>query len=348
MDSMMRAAVFHDRRDIRIENVAMPTPDADDVLVRVLRTGLCGTDATEWAHGPVMTPVRERHPHSGHLGPLILGHEMVGEVVAAPEGSGLEPGTIAASGAQVTCGDCINCAAGRSNVCQRLYTLGLQAHGGLAEYVTGPARYWVPVPEGISLDAAGLAQPLAVGIHAARRSGAVPGSSVLVTGVGAIGTFVLAGLRHLVPDVTITVADVDPARLDRACRLGADRAVHTNAEQMSGPGTYDVVVEASGAPAMLAAGVRSARTGGRVLAVGMSAEPQLLDPHEFVLREVTIESSNALITAEDIPASLEILGSSQLARELVDSVRGLADVAATLEELASGHLQGKALIDPHR
>lgn len=348
MDRSMRAAVFHGRGDVRIETADRPTPGPDDVLVRVLRTGLCGTDATEWAHGPVMTPVRERHPHSGHLGPLILGHEMVGEIVMAPDGSGLAPGTIAACGAQVTCGDCINCVAGRSNVCQRLYTLGLQAHGGLAEYVTGPARYWVPVPEGVPLDAAGLAQPLAVGIHAARRSGAVPGNSVLVTGVGAIGTFVLAGLRHLTTDLDVTVADVDPVRLDRARRLGADQAIDASAGQAPRPGAYDVVVEASGAPGMLGAGVRSARAGGRVLAVGMSADPQPLDTHEFVLREVTIESSNALVTAEDIPAALEILRSGSLATELVDSVRGLEDVATTLEELASGRLQGKALIDPRR
>lgn len=348
MNRTMRAAVYHGRGDVRIEEVARSVPGADDVLVRVLRTGLCGTDATEWAHGPVMTPVHERHPHSGHLGPLILGHEMVGEIVAGPDDSELRPGTIAACGAQVACGDCATCEAGRSNVCQRLYTLGLQAHGGLAEYVSGPARYWVPVPEGVPLDAAGLAQPLAVGIHAARRSGAVAGDSVLVTGAGAIGTFVLAGLRHLVPEVDITVADVDPVRLDRARRLGADRAVDASAGQEPGVGAYDVVVEASGAPGLLAAAVRCARSGGRVLAVGMAAEPEPLDSHEFVLREVTIESSNALITAEDIPASLEILRSGGLATELVDSVRGLEDVAATLEELAGGRLRGKVLIDPRR
>ena len=128
--STMRAAVYYGSRDIRVLQVPRPIPKPGEVLVRVLRNGLCGTDATEWAHGPVMIPLHEPHPHSHHVGPMILGHEIVGEVVTAPEGSGLTPGMLAASGAQVACGHCRNCREGRINVCDRLWTLGLQADGG--------------------------------------------------------------------------------------------------------------------------------------------------------------------------------------------------------------------------
>lgn len=347
LPATMRAAVYHGPHDIRIEEVPVPVPGDGDVLVRVLRSGLCGTDVTEWVAGPVMIPLHHRHPYSGHEGPTIPGHEMIGEIVSAPADSGLKPGTIAASGAQVTCGECKTCRAGRINVCERLYTLGLNTHGGHAEYVSGPARYWIPAPEGLGLDAAGLTQPLAVGLHAARRSGSVPGDRVLITGAGAIGSFVLAGLRHLVPDIEITVADIDRVKLDRAGRLGADHVLDSSTETPMSR-HYDVVIEASGAPGLLVAALEYTRTGGRVLAVGLSATPQEIDPHDVVLREITIDSTNALVTPEDLPVALEILATTDLGTEMLDSVRPLGDVAAALDELATGRVQGKILIDPQR
>lgn len=344
----MRAAVYYGAHDIRIEQVPTPSPAEGDVLVRILRSGLCGTDVTEWLSGPAMIPLHVEHPHSHHVGPMIPGHEMVGEVLKAPAGSALAPGMIAVSGAQIACGECKNCLAGRINVCQRLYTLGLQTHGSHAEFVVGPAEYWVQVPEGMGVDAAGLAQPLAVGLHAARRAGVVSGDRVLVTGAGAIGSFVLAALRHLMPDVHITVADIDHDKLERARRLGADATVDLREGPAPQVRSFDVVIEASGAPGLLADGLRYTRTGGRLLAVGISAAPQLLDPHEFVLREVTIESTNALITSEDIPVALQILNSGTLAAEMLDSVRPMTAIRETLDELAGGQVQGKVLLDPSR
>lgn len=348
LPTTMRAAVYHGPRDIRLEEVPVPVPGEGDVLVRVLRSGLCGTDVTEWVAGPVMIPLAQEHPHSHHHGPTIPGHEMLGEVVSAPADSGLEPGMIVAGGAQVACGECKTCRVGRINVCERLYTLGLNANGGHAEYVAGPARYWVPTPEGMDLDAAGLTQPLAVGLHAARRSGAVAGDRVLITGAGAIGSFVLAGLRHLVPDVEITVADIDPVKLERALRLGADATVDLSTDATPIARHYDVVIEASGAPGLLVKGLAYTRTGGRLLAVGLSAAPQALDPHDFVLREITIESTNALVTPDDIPTAIEILATTGLGMEMLDSVRPLSEVAAALDELATGRVQGKILLDPTR
>lgn len=344
----MRAAVYYGRRDIRIERVPRPVPGEGDALVRVLRSGLCGTDVTEWVAGPVMIPLHAQHPHSLHQGPTIPGHEMLGEIVSAPAESGLIPGMIVAGGAQVACGDCKTCRAGRINVCEKLYTLGLNANGGHAEYVAGPARYWVPTPEGMDLDAAGLTQPLAVGLHAARRSGAVAGDQVLIAGAGAIGSFVLAGLRHLVPDLEITVTDVDPAKLERALHLGANAVLDSASDETPAPGQYDVVIEASGAPGLLVKCLEYTRTGGRVLAVGLSAAPQELDPHDFILREITIDSTNALVTPHDIPTAIEILATTNLGAEMLDSVRPLSDVATALDELATGHVQGKVLLDPTR
>ena len=103
-------------------------------------------------------------------------------------------------------------------MCLSYRTLGLNVHGGMAEYVSAPVKTLRPIPAGLSVDHAGLAQPLAVGIHAARRSGARDGDNVVVIGAGAIGSFVLAGLKHL-NDVNVTVVDFPGRKVERALRL---------------------------------------------------------------------------------------------------------------------------------
>src|SRR5437868_5613915 len=191
----MRAAVYHGAHDVRIEQRPMPERAAGQVLLRVLRSGMCGTDATEWCSGPHLYAVARPHPVTGHVGPLILGHEFVGEVVETGAGSGFAVGELVAAGAGVWCGTCPRCAEGRTNLCWSYATLGLSVDGGMAEFVAAPEKMLARLPPGLSLDIAGLAQPLAVGLHAARRSGAVDGDRVVVIGAGAVGTFVLSGMR---------------------------------------------------------------------------------------------------------------------------------------------------------
>ena len=109
--------------------------------LRVLRGALCGTDAGEYAYGPIMVPLTWRHPASGHEGPTIIGHEFVGAVEAVGSGvDALAVGDRVVPGAGMWCGACAWCRAGRTNLCADYYTLGLNAHGGLAEQVNVPAR----------------------------------------------------------------------------------------------------------------------------------------------------------------------------------------------------------------
>ncbi|QRP50841.1 alcohol dehydrogenase catalytic domain-containing protein [Amycolatopsis sp. FDAARGOS 1241] len=348
----MRAAVYHGRQDVRIEEVPVPEPRAGEVLLAVRRSGICGSDATEWAAGPKMVPLTRRHPGSGHFGPMIIGHEFVGEVVSG--GSGLAAGELVAAGAGVSCGQCHRCGQGRTNLCRRYYTLGLNAPGGLAEYVAAPAGMLRRIPDGISLDHAGLAQPLAVGLHAARRAGVRPGDSVVVIGAGAIGSFVLAGLRHLY-EAEVTVLDFPGDKLDRAARLGAARVVDATGdvveavrEQTGGRGA-DVVIEASGAPGQFENAVRMVTDGGRVLAVGLPKQAPSVDLFGLVLREITVDSTVAHVCGEDLAPALEILAGGVLGAELLDSVIGLEDLTDRgLARLAAGGVDGKVLIDPGR
>lgn len=344
----MKAAVYHGPHDIRMEQIPTPRPSSGEVLVRVLRSGLCGTDVTEWTSGPLMIPIGWKHPHSGHRGPMTTGHEIVGEVAESPQESQLRPGALVVGGAGAPCWECDRCREGRTNICRHLYSLGLNAPGGHAEYVVGPTRSFVPIPHGLDIDAAGIAQPLAVGIHAARRSGARPGDTVVVIGAGAIGSFILAGLRHLTPGLEIIVGDVDDARLARAARLGADRIVNTGSSASELPEAPDLVVEASGAPGQLARAIHRVRPGGRVLAVGMPADPAEIDVHHMVFNEITLDSSVALVIEQDLGDALEVLASGAVAAEMIDSVRPLASIVETLEQLTAGEIQGKVLLDPSR
>jgi len=348
----MKAAVYYGHHDVRIEERPDPVRGEGEALVRVLRSGICGTDATEWRSGPHLFPVDGTpHPLTGHVGPMILGHEFIGEVVEVGPRSAFVVGDRVAAGAGVWCGECPRCLEGRTNLCWSYTTFGLNVDGGMAEYVSAPEKMLAPIPAGMSLDAAGLAQPLAVGFHAARRSGAKPGDRVVLISAGAIGTFVLAALLSF-GDIEVTVVDFAGPKLDRAFRLGATRIIPAGDDIVSEvltavhPRGADVVIEASGAPGQLANAIRMVRAGGTILQLGLPAHPPEVELPAIVLREVTLRTTNAHVFSEDLGPALQLLASSGLADELLDSVHPLGDIADQLERLATGRLEGKVLFDP--
>ncbi|MFF0496529.1 zinc-binding dehydrogenase [Nocardia aobensis] len=347
----MRAAVYYGARDIRLEERPVPTPGSGEALVRVLRSGICGTDAFEWIAGPKTYPVERRHPHSGHLGSLIPGHEFVGEIVTSDSDSDLVVGDLVASGAGVWCGACRRCSEGRTNQCVRYRTLGLNVHGGMAEYVAVPSKTLRRLPSGLSIDHAGLAQPLAVGIHAARRAGGRDGDSVVVIGAGAIGSFVIAGLEHI-GGFDITVVDIAADRLERAIRLGAHRAltasdtIASDVREALGGHRPEVVIEASGATGQLAEALAMVADGGRVLAVGIPKGKPELDIHSMIFREVTLDTTLAHICDTDLPAALDILAHGVIGGEFIEPAVALDQLGTSLDRLAAGRVEGKILIDP--
>jgi (R,R)-butanediol dehydrogenase/meso-butanediol dehydrogenase/diacetyl reductase len=347
----MKAALYYGDHDVRIEKVADPIRADGEVLLRVLRTGMCGTDATEWKAGPLTFPILTPHAITGHVGPMIFGHEFVGEVIAAGASDRFAVGDVVASGAGVSCGECDRCREGRTNLCRRYYTLGLNQSGGMAELVSVPESTLASVPAGLSLDKAGLAQPLAVGLHAARRAGVKDGDRVVLIGAGAIGSFVLTGVNHLA-DVDLTVIDFPGSRLDRAARLGATRIIpageDARASLLEAIGSIgaDVVIEASGAPGQLNNAISLVRSGGTILQVGLPSKQQEVDIHSLVMREISVRTTLAHVCGEDLGPALEILATTSLGEELLDSVRPLEDLAEQLERLATGQLEGKVLFDP--
>ncbi|HEY1478929.1 MAG TPA: alcohol dehydrogenase catalytic domain-containing protein [Gaiellales bacterium] len=348
----MRAVVFHGREDVRVEDVAPPPePGAGEILLDVSIASICGTDASEFAHGPLLVPLHAPHPGSGRGGPTVLGHEFTGRVAALGAGvASLAPGDRVVCGAGVSCGRCAWCLAGRSNLCARYYTIGLHADGGLADQVVVPVATCVPVPEGCSDRAAALAQPLAVAFHATGRARVSPGDSVAVIGVGGIGAFIIAAARARGAGVVLAV-DVSEQRLTVASGLGADAAIDARGDAVAairaatGGSGADVVIEASGSATGLASATAAVRRGGRVLLVGLHDRPRTLDLLDLTVREIELTTTLAHVSASDLPDAVELLATSDLSERVIDRMIALEDVVEDgLVALAEGRANGKILV----
>jgi (R,R)-butanediol dehydrogenase / meso-butanediol dehydrogenase / diacetyl reductase len=312
-------------------------------VLEVLRSAICGTDASEWTHGPLLA-----RP------PVTLGHEFVGRVVEVGAGvDDLRVGERIVSGAGVSCGECEWCRAGRINLCAAYYTLGLHVDGGLAELVTTPASICRRVPEACSDDAAAMAQPVAVALHALRRSAVVPGQSCAVIGVGGIGGFIVASAaaRGISPLIAI---DIDEDRLETARLLGADRTVNARGGDLAeailsatgGEGAH-VVIEASGAPEAPGAAIEATRCGGRIVLVGLQSAPREIDLFSLTVHEIEVTTTLAHVCDVDLPESLDIISRSDLASIVLDRVIPLDQlVDEGIRPLAEGTARGKIVVDP--
>ena len=347
----MRAAVLYAPGDLRIEDRPEPTCGPADVIIEVTYNGLCGTDATEYAKGPMMVPLTARHPGSGHVGPTILGHEFIGKVVETGTDVTAWLGKRVACGAGVSCGECRWCHADRTNLCAGYFTLGLSTHGGLARFVAAPAKICVEIPDGCADVDAALAQPLAVGLHSVRRSGLAPGDSVVLLGLGAIGSFIQSALGG--HDGPVIAIDVEDSRLAVAEALGATQThrIERDASPQDVrdllPGGADVVFETSGVTGAAQRAFAMAVQGGTVVLVGLNKTPQPINLADIVLREITVRTTVAHVCATDLPEALELLSARTLSKTLLDSVVPLTDVVQRgLEPLVAGTASGKILVDP--
>ena len=347
----MRAGVLYGTNDLRVENRPTPSIGPDDLLVQVTYNGLCGTDATEYSIGQIMVPLMQEHPGSHHRGPTVLGHEFIGTVVDAGASATSRIGQRVACGAGVSCGRCRWCLAGRTNLCASYYTLGLSTHGGLAEYAAAPASICVPIPDSCADEDAAMAQPLAVGIHAVERAGIASGDTVVLLGVGAIGSFILAALgKH---DGPVIALDIDDERLVTARVLGASRTELIPRDVTPAdlrellPDGADRVFETSGVAGAAERAIALAARGGTVVLVGLTKTAQALNIAEVVLREVTLQTTVAHVCGSDLPAALELLDRMPLAPTLLHGVVPLERAAADgLQALVEGRVYGKVLVDP--
>ncbi|MCD7441880.1 L-idonate 5-dehydrogenase [Streptomyces lincolnensis] len=338
----MLGCVIHGQDDLRVEELATPAPGPGQALVAVRYGGVCGSDLHYWRHGGV-GDFRLKEP-------MLLGHEVVGTVVSYGDGaSGPVPGTAVAVHPATPCGVCPECADGRRNVCRDTRYLGSAARfphvqGGFAAQVTVPAEQLRPLPPGLELRRAALAEPLSVALHAVRRAGDVRGRHVLVTGAGPIGCLVVAAARAA-GAAHVTVTDLLPAALAYASAAGADTLVRADDPADPGwPSEVDIAVEASGVAAGLDTCLRLVRRGGVLVQLGMLPPgPSPFAGNLVVSRE--IELRGAFRFDGEFDEALALLATEPAFDELISAVVPVREAESAFALAADRSRSCKVLLD---
>ncbi len=294
----MRVAVLTAPRRLELSERPVPEPGPGQVLVRVTAVGVCGSDVHYWDRGAI-GPFVVR-------GPLVLGHEAAGEVVAIGSGvDGVTVGQHVAMEPGVPCGGCDLCRSGRYNLCPDVvFWATPPVDGTFCEYVVHPAAFCFPLPPGCSDEAGALAEPLSTGVHAVRRGRVGLGGRVLVTGLGPIGLVTAmaafgAGAR--------VVYGIDPVAERR--RLAAAFGVLGLAPEEAVPEEVDTAVDCSGAAPAIRACCAAVRPGGVMVQVGMGTPEVTLPLTDLQVREV--DFAPVFRYAHTYPAALALIASGR-------------------------------------
>jgi threonine 3-dehydrogenase len=271
---------------LSLTEVPVPTPGVNDVLIKVKKTSICGTDVhiynwDAWAEKTIKTP-------------MVIGHEFVGTIAAVGANViGFQPGDLVDGEGHIVCGLCRNCLAGRRHLCKDTKGVGVNRDGAFAEYLCIPASNAVHVDPAIPLDVLSCFDPLGNATHTALQYDLV-GEDVLITGAGPIGCMATAiawqaGARKIV------VTDVNPDRLALAARMGATRTVDVSKEKLPDVQReigmkegFDIGLEMSGNPAALNTMIDNMAHGGRIALLGIMPGAAAVDWNKVVFNMLTI------------------------------------------------------------
>lgn len=343
----MKAVVYEAPRRFSVRDVATPEPGPGEVRVRVIQTGVCGTDL---------------HLHDGQflaVYPMVPGHEVVGVVDAL--GDGVEAMETVAVGDRVavnpnaSCGRCAYCREGRPLLCDDLTGIGSSLPGGFAEYLVAPALQVFSV-DGLADDVAVLVEPTSCAAHAVDVIAPRHGSTALVLGAGPTG-ILLAQLLRAAGASSVTIAAPTGFKLELAASLGVDRTflmdrgdlagdVRALSDLSGGPG-YDLTVDATGAAAVAEVLLPLTRNGGTAVFYGVTDESDQvsISPYDMFRRELTIKGSFAEISS--FPAAIAALRAGRARTDgLITHRFSLEDYGAALEALRSDRTAHKVVVAP--
>ncbi len=277
----------HSQQGIWLEDTAKPEVGHNDLLIKIRKTAICGTDMhiynwDDWAQKTI--PV-----------PMVVGHEYVGEVVdMGQEVQGFNVGDRVSGEGHITCGHCRNCRAGRRHLCRNTEGVGVNRAGAFAEYLVIPAFNAFKIPDNISDDLASIFDPFGNAVHTALSFDLV-GEDVLITGAGPIGIMAAAVARH-VGARHVVITDVNPYRLALAEKMGVTRAVNVAEEnlkdvmnQLGMTEGFDIGLEMSGVTVAFRDMLNNMNNGGKIAMLGIPPQDVAIDWNQVIFKGLVIK-----------------------------------------------------------
>lgn len=333
----MKAVTFQAlHTPLAFETLPDPTPGEGQVVVKVGRCGICGSDL----HMTEDAMYGCRHGD-------VLGHEFAGEVVALGKGTdGLEIGDFVSVIPLMSCGHCEHCRKGEVQWCE---TFGLQG-GGYAEFALTRPNQCIKLPADLSLADGAIIEPLAVALHGVNLSGLRKGDKVLVLGAGPIGLAVAFWAKRM-GAATVAIQDIAEFQKSRALDMGADVFVVDPADPVGSAeralgGKADIVFECVGVPGLIAQGVEQVRPRGTILLLGLCTRPDTFNSFAMLSKEVRLVTS-AFFTVPEYQTSLDALTQGAIEpRLLVNDTISLSETPEVFESLKHRTHQCKVLIAP--
>jgi len=325
----MKAAVWYGGKDIRIEELPTPKIKDDEVLVKVKAVSICGSDL----HAYIGVSKRR-------MPPLVMGHEFSGEIVKVGRTvKGLKEGERVVLEPVLSCGTCVLCRRGRSNICENIKLVGLHLCGAFSEFVAIPASKCHRLPDAISFEEASLVEPLAVAVHAVNLASLEKGEDIGIIGSGAVGVMTLQVAKNIGAG-NIFVVDTLDYRLELAKKLGATTTINAKKEnpiqRILSDGGVDAVFEAVGHEETVQQAIAMVKKGGKVIVIGMLEATMELPMLDVVVKEIEIRGSYGY-TSDDFEQALNLIAKGKVkVKPLITHVLPLRDIARGFDILSRG------------
>ena len=321
----MKALVYEGPRIMQLREVPCPELQQDEVLIRVERAGICGSELSGYlGHNSLRKP------------PLIMGHEFSGVIFEVGERvSGLQAGDRVTANPLLTCGSCRYCRNGESQLCKERQLLGAHLPGAFAEFIAVPARNVYVLPDQLSFEEGALTEPFACAVHLCRLLALKPTDRLLIYGAGTIGLFAMQaaqayGVREVV------VVDLNEARLEIAAELGGIAV--TTTRELEAPDGFDAVIDAVGAEATRQQSIAAVRAGGQVIFTGLHEADSRLPINDMIRTEIVTKGAFAY-SQEDFETALLWLRQGRVSLLPWSHTAALAEGGACFEKLI--HEPGK-------
>lgn len=317
----MKAALWYNPKDIRVENVPEPQVKDGTVKVKVKWCGICGSDLHEYLAGPIFIPVGKPHPLSGETAPVIMGHEFSGEVAEVGAGvTNVKPGDRVVVEPILACGKCPACLEGKYNLCSSLGFHGLAGGGGgFAEYTTFPAKFVHKIPDSLSFEKAALIEPMSVALHSLRVGSFQIGQSAVVTGAGPIGLATVECLKAAGAKQVIMIQRKS-IRQQYALRSGADVVLDPNEvdvvaeiRKLTGGVGADMAFETTGSEQCYKLALDSIAYAGTLVVTSIWEGEIKYNPNSVVMTEKKIIGS--ICYCNDFPSTIAMMADGRIKAE---------------------------------